>query len=149
MATPARTLVPPHEDGPGFGRWSFWKRWFGQRSERAAAKFLRKLGYRIIAQNVHLKRGELDLIAADRNTIVIVEVRSTSGSDPQVPADSVNFAKQQKLVRAALEYLQRHGLLGQNVRFDVLAIAWPEGEAPKFLHLPHAFEPTDRHQMWT
>ena len=35
----------------GFARWPWRRRWFGRRSERAAGRFLRKLGYRIVAAN--------------------------------------------------------------------------------------------------
>jgi putative endonuclease len=146
---PARRSSSSTLEEPGFGRWRFWKRWFGQRSERAAAKYLRNLGYRIVAANVTVAHGELDLIAIDGTTIVIIEVRSTATDDPARPAASVDFVKQKKLTQAALRYLQAKGLLGANVRFDVLAIAWPEGQNPEFLHIPQAFEPTDRFQMFS
>ena len=145
----ART--PP--DRPAeFGRWSFWKRWFGRRSEKAAAKFLRKHRYRILAANVFERVGELDLLALDPDgrTLVVVEVRSTSTADPQKAADSVTYPKQRKLTDAAVRFLSRRGLLGVNLRFDVLAIAWPpEAREPTFLHLPHAFEATGRFQFFS
>ena len=46
-------------------RWPWWRRWFGTRSERAAARFLRRLGYRIVARNYSCPYGELDLVALD------------------------------------------------------------------------------------
>lgn len=145
----ART--PP--DHPAeFGRWPFWKRWFGQRSEKAAARYLKKNGYRILAANVYERVGELDLLALDpdRRTLVVVEVRSTSTADPQKAADSVTYPKQRKLTDAALRFLSRRRLLGVNLRFDVLAIAWPpEAREPTYLHLPHAFEATGRHQFFS
>lgn len=137
---------PPAE----FKRWRFWKRWFGQRSERAAARFLRRLGYRILAANVSDREGELDLLALDHDTLVVVEVRSTSTADPHRAADSVGFRKQRKLTTAALRFLSRMKLLGVNVRFDVVAIAWPPNQRePTVLHFQGAFEPTDRFQMFT
>ena len=139
-------MTPPAE----FKRWRFWKRWLGQRSERAAARFIRRLGYRILASNVADREGELDLLALDRDTLVIVEVRSTSTADPHRAAESVGFRKQRKLTAAALRFLSRRKLLGVNVRFDVVAIAWPpEQPEPTVLHFPGAFEPTDRFQMFS
>ena len=41
-------------------RWPVWRHWFGSRSERAAARFLRRLGYRVLARNGTLPAGELD-----------------------------------------------------------------------------------------
>lgn len=133
-----------------FRHWRFWKRWFGQRSERAAARFLRKLGWRIVAANVSDAQGEIDLLAIDGDTLVIVEVRSTSTADPQLPAASVNYVKQKKLTEATVRFLGRRGLLGISYRFDVLALAWPPGQRePTVLHLRHAFEPTGKFQLFS
>ena len=135
-----------------FERWPFWRRWFGQRSERVAAAFLRRQGYRILAANIADVGGELDLLALapDRKSLVVIEVRSTSDVDPQKAANSVNLTKQKKLCAATARFLQRRQLLGFTVRFDVLAVAWPAGQPePTFLHLPHAFEATGHYQFFT
>src|SRR5437868_14999207 len=90
-----------------FGRvahWPVWRRWFGSRSERAAARSLRRLGYRILARNVTLPAGELDLVALDGRTLVFVEVRSTETADAERPAASVDGVKQRKLTDAALAF---------------------------------------------
>lgn len=143
----ARSSSAPPTD---FGRWPFWKRWFGQRSEKAAARYLRKLGYRILAANVADKLGEIDLLALDGESLVVVEVRSTSTHDPQQAALSVDRIKQRKLTEAAVRFLSRRRLLGVNVRFDILAIAWPpEASEPTILHIPQAFDPSGRFQMFS
>jgi len=145
---PADARTPP--DPPAeFGRRPFWRRWFGQRSERAAARYLRKLGYRVLAANVADRGGEIDLLALDGRTLVVVEVRSRSVADPQVSADSVNYPKQRKLTEAAVRFLARRGLLGVNLRFDVLAIAWPpDAREPTVMHVRHAFEAVGKFQMF-
>ena len=94
-----------------FGRWPFWRRWFGQCSERAAACYLRRQGFRILAANVADPAGEIDLIALEGSTLVVIEVRSRSVADPQLAADSVDRTKQRKLTEAALRFLGRHRLL--------------------------------------
>jgi putative endonuclease len=142
----------PHDSNAGFGRWPFWKRWFGRRSERYAARFLRKAGYKIIAANLADRRGEIDLLAIepDRQTIVVVEVRSITGDDPTRAASSVDYNKQKKLTAITLRFLSRRRLLGQNVRFDILALAWPKDQSePKLLHIPNAFPPTGQFQMFS
>ena len=142
----ARTPRPPAE----FGRWPFWKRWFGQRSEKYAAKYVRKLGYKILAANLSDRLGELDLIVRDGNVIVVIEVRSKSDPDPQVAANSVSHAKQKRITEATLRFLTRHKLLGRTVRFDVLALGWPaNAKEPAVLHIKNAFEATGRFQMFT
>jgi putative endonuclease len=134
----------------GFTRWPFWRRWFGTRSEKAAAAFLRRLGYRILAANLNEAAGEIDLLALDGVTLVVVEVRSTASDDLPRTAASVDVPKQRRLTEATLRFLARKRLLGQAVRFDVLALSWPPAtREPTFLHIPHAFEATGRFQMFS
>jgi putative endonuclease len=133
-----------------FTRRPWWRRWFGDRSERAAARFLRRLGYRVFAANVRDRFGEIDLLALDGDCLVIVEVRSTESDDLQRAAESVNHEKQRRLTEAALRFLSRRNLLDAKVRFDVLGLSWPPGQRePTVAHFPHAFEATGRFQKWS
>jgi putative endonuclease len=128
----------------------WWRRWFGSRSERAAGRFLRARGYRLVCWNYRCAYGEIDLVAVDVQTIVFVEVRSTEKRDVSRPAASVDTAKQRRLTNLALHFLQRHRLLNQFSRFDVLAISWPEGEKqPNIVHHKDAFPASGRHQMFS
>jgi putative endonuclease len=128
----------------------WWRRWFGTRSERAAARFLKSLGYRILVRNYVCPLGELDLVAADGNCIVFVEVRSTEEEDVARPAASVDMAKQARLSNLALHFLQRYRLLNHSARFDVLAVSWPAAHRePRITHFPHAFEAVGRFQMYS
>jgi putative endonuclease len=127
----------------------WWRRWFGTRSERAAARYLRRLGYRILAQNYTCPRGELDLVALDGACIVFVEVRSTGSDEVSRPATSVDLAKQKRLTDLAVYYLREHRLLNQEARFDVLAVAWPpQQREPLMRHFRSAFEAVGRYQMF-
>jgi putative endonuclease len=130
-------------------RWPWWRRWFGTRSERAAGRFLKRLGYRILARNYRCPRGELDLVALDGACIVFVEVRSTGTEDANRPAASVDTGKQRRLTELALHYLQRHRLLDRPARFDVLALSWPANQRdPVIDHYRSAFEAVGRFQMY-
>ncbi len=136
--------------GSSFTRWPWWRKWFGSRSERTAGRFLRKLGYRILACNISDLKGEIDLLALDGETIVIVEVRSSETKDFETLAASVNTEKQRRLTNAALRFLQRRKLLNVAARFDVLAICWPpEKSKPMIRHYVNAFEATGRFQMYS
>lgn len=128
----------------------WWRRWFGSRSERAAATYLKRLGYRILHRNFSCPLGELDLIALDGSCIVFVEVRSTEADDMTKPAASVDDAKQRRLTRLALFYLQRKRLLDRSARFDVLTLSWPaNSDRPAVEHYRNAFEATGRFQMFS
>jgi putative endonuclease len=128
----------------------WWRRWFGNRSERAAAQFLRRQGYRIVARNYSCPQGELDLVAVDGGCIVFVEVRSTGTDDVTKTAASVDLAKQRRLTTLALHFLQRHRLLHHRARFDVLILSWPaDREEPAISHYRNAFEAIGRFQMYS
>ena len=106
----------------------------------------------MLAANLNELVGEIDLLALDpdRRTLVVVEVRSVSGDDPQVAADTVSLPKQKRLVAATNAFLSRRRLLGQPLRYDILALAWPvAGGGPKMMHIRDAFQPTDRFQFFT
>jgi putative endonuclease len=131
-------------------RLPWWRRWFGTRSERAAARFLKRLGYRVLKRNYSCPHGELDLVALDGKCIVFVEVRSTGTDDPNRAAASVDAAKQERLTRLALYFLRGHRLLEYSARFDVLAISWPDDQRePLIVHHKQAFDAVGRFQMYS
>ncbi len=128
----------------------WWRRWFGTRSERAAARYLKRQGFRILARNYSCPHGELDLVAVEGRCVVFVEVRSTGGDDPLRPALSVDHQKQRRLTDLALYYLRQHRLLDCMARFDVLAISWPpDKREPVIVHYRQAFEAVGRFQMYS
>lgn len=49
----------------------------GERGEHAAARYLKRLGYHILARHLDLPLGELDIIAVDGRTVVFVEVNTS------------------------------------------------------------------------
>jgi putative endonuclease len=125
----------------GFRRF-FPERTLGQRGERAAAKFLKRRGYEILATGDRLRhRDELDIVAADGRTVVFVEVKTRSSQDRGHPAEAVDAAKQRRLTKLAVTFLKRHRLLDYPARFDVIAVTWPEtSRKPQIEHIQNAFD---------
>ena len=93
----------------------------GRRAEDAALARLRQSGLTLLARNYRARRGEIDLVMRDGDTIVFVEVRYRSGTGYGGAAESVDYRKRAKLIAAAQSYLQqnrwRHAC-----RFDVVAL---------------------------
>jgi len=126
----------------------WFRRWFGSRSERAGARFLKRQGYRILSRNFSNAVGELDIVALDDRCIVFVEVRSTEDGTLSGRAESVDREKQRRLTRVGLSYLQEKRLLELPARFDVLLVRWPASQKePEIEHLRHAFEAAGKFQM--
>jgi len=122
----------------------------GERGERAAARSLKRLGYRIVFSRYRLRYGEVDIIAVDDQTVVFVEVKTRrNASDEGRPAEAVDVKRQGRLTRAALAFLKSHGLLEYASRFDVIEVVWPAGQRrPKIQHLKNAFAAVGRGQLY-
>lgn len=79
----------------------------GARAEALAAEYLERAGLTILTRNFRSRRGEIDLVARDGDTLVFVEVRFRARDDYGGAAGSVTASKQQRLVAAARFYLSR------------------------------------------
>ena len=93
----------------------------GDEYEQRAALFLSRQGLEILAANYSCRCGEIDLVARHRQHLVFVEVRARSNPRFATAAASVDYRKQQRLLRSAQFFLQRHPKLAQlPCRFDVI-----------------------------
>ncbi|MDE2508850.1 MAG: YraN family protein [Planctomycetota bacterium] len=120
---------------------AFLNRCLGDRGELAAARYLKKLGWRILARGVRVRHGEIDLIAVDDRTLVYVEVKTRRRG---CPAEAVTLEKQRRLTRAARRFAHKHRLQNHPGRFDVIAITWPDdNQPPDIKHYRNAFEAYD------
>lgn len=118
----------------------------GRAAEDLAADHLRASGALILLRNFRRRRGELDIVALHRNTLLVVEVRLRSRDDYGGSAASVDRMKQRRIAHATRQLLQQHRELAQHpVRFDVIAIsrssAARDGDSPYTIEwIRHAFE---------
>ena len=79
----------------------------GARAETLAAAFLAARGLVIVERNFRCRRGEIDIIARDGETLVFAEVRLRTRSDFGGAAASIGARKRARLTAAALYYLGR------------------------------------------
>jgi len=122
----------------------------GNRGERLAIRFLKKKGFRIIARQYRTKQGEIDIVAADGDAIVFVEVKTRSNLKAGHPTEAIGHRKQKKLTNLALGFLKKHKALDQPARFDVVSIVIPkDGRKPMVEHYPNAFSPVGEGQMYS
>jgi len=136
----------------GWFRPLFPKKTLGQRGEAAAARYLRRRGYKILARSDRFGPGELDLVALDRDgkTIVFVEVKTRQSHATGHPSDAVDEIKQRRLTRLAVTFLKRYGLLECPARFDVIAITWPEKKwFPTIEHIKNAFDAVGKWEFYS
>ena len=103
---------------------SYQRKALGDWGEDAAAEYLAKKNYKILGRKVRTRVGEVDLIAQDGMTVVVVEVKAKADASRGTPEDMVDWKKQRKLVRLAKEVNQRFPAFG--IRIDVVAIEGKE-----------------------
>lgn len=116
------------------------KQLIGQAAENIAADFLRAQGLDILERNYLRRMGELDIVARDRDVLVIAEVRTRSSDRYGGAAASVDSRKQQRLIRTASQLLQQRKDLSQlRVRFDVVVVSEMEAGCGRVEWIRHAF----------
>ena len=98
----------------------------GRRGERAAARYLLKLGFDILARRYRGRSGELDVIAFEKDTLVFVEVKTRGSPTFGEPWEFVDWRKQQILRRTAEEFIADHDLGQYAYRFDIVAVLAPK-----------------------
>jgi putative endonuclease len=94
----------------------------GRRGERAAEKYLRRSGYRIVARNFRAAGAEIDLVAMDSDVLVFVEVKTRRSREAGAPEEAVDERKQARMRRAAEIFAMRYRADDVTMRFDIVAI---------------------------
>ena len=95
----------------------------GRTGEQAAAEYLEAEGFRILARNWRCADGEIDIVAVDRHTFVVCEVKTRSGNRCGTPLESVSRLKRNRLRRLAVRWLTAHGIRFDEIRVDVVGVA--------------------------
>jgi putative endonuclease len=109
----------------------------GKKGEQLATDFLVKKGYNIIERNYRFEKAEVDIIAKQKDTLAIIEVKTRSSIDFGNPQDFVKPSQIKRLVKAVNEYVNDNDL-NVDVRFDIIAII-KDGNHYKIEHLENAF----------
>ena len=98
------------------------KRRVGDTGEEIAVKYLETHGYTIIKRNYYSRYGEIDVIAAKGEYIVFVEVKYRKNNLYGEPSLAVDYRKQEKLKKTALQYVSENEAEDKDLRFDIIEI---------------------------
>jgi putative endonuclease len=119
--------VTPRRDG------RFW--------EDQAGRYLQARGLRVLEARYRCRFGELDLICADRDSLVIVEVRARGRGSRLKSVETIDAAKRRKLVQAVRHLLMSRPRWSERpLRFDVVAIDDIDGANPRYQWIRNAFD---------
>ncbi len=112
----------------------------GEVGEGLAAAHLAAKGYDIVARNVRLPEGEIDIVARQGGTTVIVEVRARRSAPMGDGLDSIDARKAARLRNLALSYAATDGTADE-LRIDVIAVDLaPDGLLLGLRHIENAVE---------
>ncbi len=125
------------------------KKEIGDLGERAARRYLRRHGYRILHKNWRYGRDELDIIAKGRGALIFAEVKTRSYTREELvfappPGHAVDAHKQQHTRAAARAYLRAYPT-HLSPRMDVIEVfleKTDDGKKPRILfinHIPGAY----------
>ena len=116
------------------------KKDLGQYGEDLAADFLKRQGYKILERNFRNKLGEVDIVAAEKDVICFIEVKTRRTPLCGTPFEAISSAKQFKLGQLALSYLKYKKLLDRAARFDVVAVFKNENNQDQVEIIKNAFD---------
>ncbi|MGH3411355.1 MAG: YraN family protein [Streptosporangiaceae bacterium] len=87
-------------------------------ASEAAAVVLEKAGMQVLDRSWRCADGEIAIVAAERQVLVACEVRAGGGTRV-----AVSRAGRARLRRAAVQWMDAHGVRFDQVRVDVIALA--------------------------
>lgn len=107
----------------------------GRFGEDMATAHVESLGWQVIERNWRCRAGEIDIVAQDGRTIVVVEVKTRTSEDYGTPAEAVTAGKLIRLRRLAGLWVGEHRGTGGPLRIDVVAILVPSDGRTRLDHL--------------
>ena len=110
----------------------------GNRGEELAVSFLVEKGFEIIERNYRYGKGELDIIAREKDFLVFVEVKSRESLEYGFPEEAMTKRKIAQIRKIAEAYLTEKNITDENIRFDVVAILFFNDEVT-INHYENAF----------
>jgi putative endonuclease len=110
---------------------------FGRRAEWLAALYMRCKGYRVLARDVRLSGGEIDLVLRKGSVLVLLEIKARAGAE--LLEEAIGERQWRRIAAAAEQFCARRpGYAELDRRFDALFLArgrWP-------VHRRDAWRPT-------
>lgn len=110
----------------------------GAMGEAAAAEYLRRKNYKIVAMNYRTRYGEIDIIAADRKNLLFVEVKLRRSKRFAEAREHVDRRKQIKIINTAGLWLYDNETNLQP-RFDVIEV-YTDNDGNKIKEINHIID---------
>ncbi|MGH7482894.1 MAG: YraN family protein [Longimicrobiales bacterium] len=116
----------------------------GRRGERLAEGLLRRSGWSVVDRNVRRGHREVDLVVRRGGVVAFVEVKTRSGPGFGHPLESITALKRREIESVARWWIARHGRVGEDYRFDAIAVVCEPGRGERLEHVEDAWRPLRR-----
>ncbi len=110
----------------------------GRWGETLAAAHFKTLGYTLVARNWRHQKFEIDLIVCTDDQWVFVEVKTRKKGYFECALEAVDLGKQERIIKAAHQYILRQSNGTKAVRFDILCVEYGHTDW-RIQHIPDAF----------
>ena len=114
----------------------------GDLGEEIAVGYLKEKGYEILERNwrgkKNFKSPEIDIIAQKNDTLIFIEVKTSSSSKFGAPQEWITPQKRRRVAQGANSYLAFTNQTDVNCRFDAIAIDRLK-RPPQIDHIKNAF----------
>ena len=94
----------------------------GKFGEFLAATYIEDKGYKILSQNYYKNKGEIDIIALDKNILVFIEVKTRHSKKYGSAALAVDANKQRNIIRTSKLFIHENKMHNIQCRFDVIEV---------------------------
>ncbi|TDD01338.1 YraN family protein [Nonomuraea diastatica] len=94
----------------------------GRQGEQLAVTYLEAQGMKVIERNWRCRHGEIDVIAEEGPSLIVVEVKTRSATSHGTALEGVSRAKLARLHMLAAKWLATQQRTFDTVRVDVIAL---------------------------
>ena len=106
----------------------------GKWGEEYAAAYLQGKGYVILERDWKSGHHDLDIVGIDKDTLVIVEVKTRRNRLFGSPEEAIDYKKLKNLQSAVNHYVKSHHV-NAPVRFDIISIVGTIDSEPEIDHI--------------
>ena len=105
----------------------------GKFGEDYTAEYLINKGFVILDRNFRRRGGELDIVALDKNELVVVEVKTRKFGSLTDGVEAITKTKMKNIISTAQRYIYENDVEFCGMRFDVAEIVVTTDEIPSVL----------------
>lgn len=109
----------------------------GREGEDRATRYFEDRGYTVLARNWRCPAGEIDLVVATADHVVVVEVKTRRSDGFGHPFEAIDARKRARLWRLAVAWTaqNRDALQGRRLRIDAIGLTGADPRTARLEHL--------------